>query len=85
MVLKESWEENISKGLIHLSSSPFETQVLFENKPDGGLRFCIDYWDINSKTLKNWYPHPLIKETFNHLGKAQIYTNLNVKAANTLL
>jgi len=43
----------MSTGLIPQSSSPFAAPVLFANKPGGGLRFCIDYWDINSKTIKN--------------------------------
>jgi hypothetical protein len=58
---------------------------LFAKKPGGGLRFCIDYRDINTKTIKNRYPLPLITETFNLLGKAQIYTKLNVREAYNLL
>jgi len=78
VVLKEWLEENMSKGFIRQSSSPFAAPVLCAKKPDGGLRFCIDYRDINSKTIKNRYPLPLIKETLNLLGKARIYTKLDV-------
>jgi len=69
VVLQEWLEENMSKGSIRQSSSPFEAPVLFAKKPDGGLPFCIDYRDINSKTIKNRYPLPLIKETRNLLGE----------------
>jgi len=58
---------------------------LFAKKPGGGLQFCIDYRDINSNTIKNWYPLPLIKETLNLLGKARIYTKLNVRGVYNLL
>jgi len=75
----------MSKGFIRQSSSPFAAPVLFAKKPGGRLRFCIDYRDINSKTIKNWYPLPLIKETFNLLGKAKIYTKLDVRGAYNLL
>jgi hypothetical protein len=51
---------------------------LFAKKPGGGLRFCIDYRNINSKTIKNRYHLPLIKETLNRLGKARIYTKLDL-------
>jgi len=85
IVLKEWLEENMSKGFIRQSSSPFAAPVLFEKKPGGGLRFCIDYRDINSKTIKNRYPLPLIKETLNLLGKARIYTKLDVRGAYNLL
>ena len=78
MVFKEWIEENILMGSIRQLSSPFITLVLFAKKLDGGLRFCIDYRDINSKTMKNRYPLPLIKEIPNLLVRARIYTQLDV-------
>jgi len=78
VVLKEWLEENMSKGFIRQSSSPFAAPVLFARTPGGGLLFCIDYQDITSQTIKNHYPLPLIKETCNLLRKAKIYTKLDV-------
>jgi hypothetical protein len=75
----------MSQGFIRKSSSPFAAPVLFAMKPGGGLRFCIDYQDINSKTIKNRYPLPVIKETLKHLGKARIYTKLDIRGAYNLL
>ena len=60
-------------------------QFSSHRNPGGGLRFCIDDRDINSKTIKNRYPLPLINETLNLLGKAQIYTKLNVRGAYNLI
>jgi hypothetical protein len=37
VVLQERLEENMFKGFIRQSSSPFAAQVLFAKKPDGGL------------------------------------------------
>jgi hypothetical protein len=85
VVFKEWLEENMFKGFIRQSSSPFAAPVFFAKKPGRGLRFCIDYRDINSKTIKNRYPLPLIKETFNLLGKARIYMKLDVRGAYNLL
>jgi hypothetical protein len=85
VVLKEWLEENMSKGFIQHTSSPFAAPVLFAKKPGGGLRFFIDYQDINSKTVTNWYPLPLIEETLNRLGNARIYTKLDVRGAHNLL
>jgi len=84
VVLKELLEGNMSKGFIRQSSSRFAAPVLFTTKPDGGLRFCIDYRDINSKTIKNQYPLPLIKEMLNVLARARIYTKLDVRGAYDL-
>jgi len=53
IVLKKWLEKNMSDGFIRQSSSPIAAPVVFAKKPDQGLRFCIDYQDINSKTIKN--------------------------------
>jgi hypothetical protein len=78
VVLDEWLKENMSKQFIRQSSSQFAAPVLSRKKPDGGLPFCIDYRDINSKTIKNQYPLLLITEVLNLLRKVRIYTNLNV-------
>jgi len=85
VALKEWLEENMSKGFIRQSSSPFAARVLFAKKQDGRLQFCIDYRDINSKTIKNQYPLPLIQETLNLLRQARVYTKLDVCGAYDLL
>jgi hypothetical protein len=81
VVLKEWHEEDVSKGFIRQSSAPFAAPVPFGKKPGGELRFCIDYRDINRKTIKNRYLLLLKKESLNLLGKAQIYTKLDVQGA----
>jgi hypothetical protein len=85
VVLTEWLEENMSKGFIRQSSSPLAAPVLFAKKPGGGLRFCIDYQDINSKTKKNRYHLLLITERLNLLGNARIYTKLDVRGAYNIL
>ena len=72
VVLEEWLEYNMSKGYIHQSSSPIAAPVLFPMKLDGGIRFCIEYPDIYSKTMKNQYPRPLSKDTLNLLWEARI-------------
>ena len=85
VVLKEWLEENMSEGFIRQSSSRFVTSVLVSKKPDGGLRFCIDYRDIIIETIKNLHPLPLIQETLNLLRKSKVYTKLDVHGAYNLL
>jgi hypothetical protein len=85
VVVKEWLEENLSKGLIRQSSSPYADPVLFAKTPEGGLLFCIDNREINSKTIKNWYPIPLIKETLTLAGMAGIYTKVDMRGAYNLV
>jgi hypothetical protein len=70
----------MSKGFIRQLYSPFAAPVLFAKEPGGGLQFCIDYQDINSKTIKNRYLLPLTRETLHHLGKVRICMKLDVRA-----
>jgi hypothetical protein len=84
-VLKEWCEENMSKGFIRQLSSPFAASVLFAEKSDGGVLFCIDYWNIHSKTITNQYPFALIPEALNLLRRARLYTKLDLQGAYNLL
>jgi hypothetical protein len=85
VVTKEWLEDNITRGFIRQSCSPYAAPCLFAKKPGGGLRFCIDYRDINNKTIKNRYPLPLIQETLDLLAGARIYTKLDVRGAYNLV
>jgi len=85
VAMKEWLEDNMTKGFIRQSSLPYAAPCLFVKKSDGGLRFCIDYRDINSKTVKNRYPLPLIQETLDLLAGARIYTKLDVRGAYNLV
>jgi len=73
--------ENLDKGFIRRSSSPAAAPVLLAKKPGGGVRICVDYRGLNNATVKNRYPIPLIRETLYQLGKARIFTKLDVIAA----
>jgi Reverse transcriptase (RNA-dependent DNA polymerase) len=80
LVLRKFLDENLAKGFIRTSVSPAASLVLFAKKPGGGLCFCVDYRALNTITIKNRYPLPLIQETLARLSRAKIYTKLDVIA-----
>ncbi len=55
--LKAYIENNLARGFIRPFKSPAGALILFDKKPDGSLRLCIDYRGLNNLTIKNWYPH----------------------------
>ncbi|KAI0991515.1 hypothetical protein K3495_g16672, partial [Podosphaera aphanis] len=81
LVLRKTLTDLLAKGWIRTSSSAAALLVLFAKKPNGGLRFCVDYRGLNAITVPDWYPLPLFKETLRQLSKARWFTNLDVKSA----
>ncbi len=50
---REYIDENLANGFIRPSQSSAGAPILFTSKPDGTLRLCVDYWGLNSMTIKN--------------------------------
>ncbi|GLB37172.1 putative retrotransposable element tf2 155 kda protein type 1-like [Lyophyllum shimeji] len=69
-------EENLKSGCIRPSKSPMASPVFFIKKKDGSLRLVHDYRALNTITVKNRYPLPLISELINNLRGARYFTKL---------
>jgi hypothetical protein len=76
--VKQYLLDNLHKGFIEPSQSPFAAPVLFVKKPNGSLRFCIDFRKLNQITRKDQYPLPLIDETLAQVSGAKIFTKLDI-------
>ena len=53
IAIKEYLLENLYKGFIILSNTPFASPILFVSKLNRGLHFYIDYRKLNSITKKD--------------------------------
>ena len=60
-------QENLQTGCIHPIKSPMASPIFFVKKKDGALKLVQNYQALNSRTVKNWYPIPLISELINQL------------------
>jgi hypothetical protein len=79
--VKQYLLDNLHKGFIEPSQAPYASPVLFVKKPNGSLRFCIDYRKLNEITKKDRYPLPLIDETLARIANAKIFTKLDIRQA----
>ena len=79
--IKRFLEENLARDFIVPSQAPHASPTLFVKKPNGGLRFCIDFRKLNNLTRKDRYPIPLIEETLDRLARAKVYTKLDIRQA----
>ena len=77
--VKEYLLDNLSKGFIAPSQAPYASPVLFVKKPNGSLRFCIDYRKLNVLTRKDRYLLPLIDETLARISRVKIFTKLDIR------
>ena len=79
--LREILDDLLAKGFIRPSSSEVSSPILFVAKPDGGIRMCCDYTQLNKVIKKDRYPLPLITDTLREVGKAKYITKLDITAA----
>ena len=77
-MLKTYIKTNLANGLIRSSKSPARASILFDRKADGNLCLCVDYGGLNNIMIKNRYLLPLIGESFNRLGRAKQFTQLDL-------
>jgi hypothetical protein len=59
--------------------SPFGAPVFFIEKKDGSLRLVQDYRKLNTVTVKNSYPLPLVSDILNRLHGAKYFMKLDLR------
>ena len=61
-------EDLLNKQFIAKSRSPYTSPVLYVRKKDRSLRLCVDYRELNRRTIPDRHPTPLVQETLDNLG-----------------
>jgi hypothetical protein len=72
-------DEQLAKGYIQPSISPYTSSFFFIKKKDRKLWPVQDYHSLNKWTVQNQYSLPLIMTLICDLGRAHIYTKLNIR------
>ncbi|CAF4248831.1 unnamed protein product, partial [Rotaria magnacalcarata] len=55
-IISQHINEMLTDGIIELASGPYAAPVTLQPKKDGSLRFCVDFRQLNSVTVRDVYP-----------------------------
>ncbi|KAE9338447.1 hypothetical protein PF008_g12056 [Phytophthora fragariae] len=77
-VMEAEIQQYLELDLIRPSTSPWASPVLMIRKPDGGIRFCIDYRRLNAVTIKDCYPMSLIDDILDVLAGAKLFSTMDI-------
>ncbi len=79
--IKKYLIKHLNKKFIFFSFASYVSLILFVEKKDESLRFCIDYRKLNALIKRNCYSLSLINETFTHIQESKYLTQLNIIVA----
>jgi hypothetical protein len=70
----------LEKGYICPSKSQYSSPFFFVGKKDGKSRPVVDYRKLNSFTVPDQYPLPLIQELVDKVQDARLFSKMDVRA-----
>ena len=66
--VKQHIEDLLNRGWITKSRSPYSSPVVCVRKKNGELRLCVDYRELNKRTVPDRHPLPRVQDTIDGLG-----------------
>lgn len=78
--VRDHLQQLLKGNIIRKSHSPFSSNVVLAKKRNGQLRLCIDYRQLNARTIKDNYALPRIDDILENLAGNKFFSVLDMKA-----
>jgi hypothetical protein len=78
--VRQHLQQLLASGAIRKSFSPWASNVVLVRKKDGSLRMCVDYRQLNARTIKDSYALPRIDEILDSLSGAKYFSVVDMKS-----
>ena len=81
--LRKLLDKYIREGIIEKSNSPWAAPCFFVPKPNNGLRFVVDFRQLNSQTISLHWPLPLAEDIIQKLHGASVFSSFDAHSGFT--
>ena len=71
-------DQMLEMGIVRPSTSPWASPLVIVPKPDGNIRFCIDYLKLNRVTKMDAYPMPRTDKMLEKIAKAKFISTIDL-------
>ena len=78
--VKNHLQQMLQAGVIRHSKSPWASNMVLVRKKCGGLRLCVDFRQLNGRTIRDSHALPRMEETFDCLAGAKYFTSLDLRS-----
>eukprot|EP00834_Sanchytrium_tribonematis_P008589 NODE_1060_length_2390_cov_0.245744.p1 type:complete len:263 gc:universal NODE_1060_length_2390_cov_0.245744:533-1321(+) len=80
VIVKEEVQKMLENGIIEPPDSDWKAAVVLIPKPDGQVRFCVNYKPFNKHTKFDAYPLPNLQALLHSLHGARYFIVLDLKS-----
>ena len=78
--IKIQIEEMLQANIIRKSMSPWSSPVILVPKPNNTKRMCIDFRQLNKKTVQQNFPIPRILDILDRMNGSKYFSALDLKS-----
>ena len=73
-------EEMLRDDVIRESKSPYNSPLVIVPKPDGSIRPCVDFRNVNTHVVPDRFPLPILGEVLQSLAGNDIFSTLDCQS-----